>query len=57
MNVLEQKKLLVERILPYLTGAPDDVIQRLLQKSVSDLETILEDAITTEGARQRRLNE
>jgi hypothetical protein len=46
MNVLEQKKVLVERILPYLTGAPDDVVQRLLQKSVSDLETILEDAIT-----------
>lgn len=46
MNVLEQKKLLVERILPYLAGAPDDVVQRLLQKSVSDLETILEDAIT-----------
>src|ERR1700685_5208 len=46
MEVLEQKKLLVERILPYLTGAPDDVVQRLLQKSVSDLETILEDAIT-----------
>ena len=37
MNVLEQKKLLVERILPYLTGAPDDVVHRLLQKSVSDL--------------------
>ena len=46
MNVLEQKKLLIERILPYLTGAPDDVVQRLLQKNVSDLETILEDAIT-----------
>jgi hypothetical protein len=46
MNVLEQKKLLVKRILPYLTGAPDDVVQRLLQKSVSDLEMILEDAIT-----------
>jgi hypothetical protein len=46
MNVLEQKKLLVERIFPYLTGAPDDVVQRLLQKSVSDLETILDDAIT-----------
>jgi hypothetical protein len=46
MNVLEQKKLLVERILPYLTGAPDDVVQRLLNKGVTDLETILEDAIT-----------
>ena len=46
MNVLEQKKLLVERILPYLTGVPDVVVQRLLQKSVPDLETILEDAIT-----------
>jgi hypothetical protein len=49
MNVFEQKKLLVERILPYLTGAPDDVVQRLLQKTVSDLETILEDAITTKA--------
>jgi hypothetical protein len=49
MNVLEQKKLLVARILPYLTGAPDDVVQRLLQKSVSDLETILDDAITTKA--------
>jgi hypothetical protein len=49
MNVLEQKKVLVERILPYLTGAPDDVVQRLLQKHVSDLETILEDAITTKA--------
>jgi hypothetical protein len=49
MNVLDQKKLLVERIMPYLTGAPDDVVQRLLQKSVSDLETILEDAITTKA--------
>jgi hypothetical protein len=46
MNVLDQKKLLVERILPYLTEAPDDVVQRLLQKGVNDLETILEDAIT-----------
>src|SRR5580698_6667066 len=46
MDVLQQKKLLVERILPYLTGAPDDVVQRLLQKSVNDLETILEEAIT-----------
>jgi hypothetical protein len=49
MDILDQKKLLVERILPYLTGAPDDVVQRLLQKSVSDLETILEDAITTKA--------
>jgi hypothetical protein len=46
MNQVEQKRLLIERILPYLIGAPDDVVQRLLQKSVSDLETILEDAIT-----------
>jgi hypothetical protein len=47
MEVLQQKKLLVERILPYLTGTPDDVVQRLLQNSVSDLETILGDAVTT----------
>jgi hypothetical protein len=46
MNVLDQKKLLVERILPHLIGAPDDVVQRLLQKNVSDLETILEEFIT-----------
>jgi len=49
MEVLQQKKLLVERILPYLTGAPDDVVQRLLQKSVSDLEMMLGDAITTKA--------
>jgi hypothetical protein len=49
MEVLQQKKLLVERILPHLTGAPDDAVQRLLQRSVSDLETILEDAITTKA--------
>jgi hypothetical protein len=52
MNVLEQKKLLVERILPYLTGAPDDVVQRLLHKSVVDLESILEDAITKKAQAQ-----
>jgi hypothetical protein len=59
MNVSEQKKLLVERILPYLTGAPDVVVQRLLQKSVSDLETILEDAITKEARTKatERLNQ
>ena len=45
MHQLDQKKLLIERIVPYLTGAPGDVVQRLLQKSVSDLETILDDAI------------
>jgi hypothetical protein len=46
MNILDQKKLLIERMVPYLTGAPADVVQRLLQKSVSDLETILSDCIT-----------
>jgi hypothetical protein len=46
MHQLDRKKLLVERILPYLTGAPADVAQRLLQQSVSDLEQILDDAIT-----------
>jgi hypothetical protein len=46
MDVLQQKKLLVERIIPHLVGTSDDVVQRLLQNSVSDLETILEDAIT-----------
>jgi hypothetical protein len=46
MHQLDQKKLLIERIVPYLTGAPSDVVQRLLQKSVSDLGQILYDAIT-----------
>jgi hypothetical protein len=46
MHQLDQKKLLIERILPYLTGAPSDAVNRLLQKSVSDLEQILDDAIT-----------
>ena len=52
MNVLDQKKLLIERIVPYLTGAPGDVDQRLLQQSVSDLETILDDAITKKAQAQ-----
>jgi hypothetical protein len=52
MNVLDQKKLLIERILPYLTGAPSDAVNRLLQKSVSDLEQILEDAITKRARAQ-----
>jgi hypothetical protein len=52
MNILDQKRLLVERILPYLTGAPADAVQRLLQKSVSDLEQILEDAITKRARAQ-----
>jgi hypothetical protein len=52
MNVLDQKKLLIERIVPYLTGAPGDVVQRLLQRSVSDLETILDDAITKKARAQ-----
>ncbi len=46
MHQMDQKKLLIERILPYLTGAPSDAVQCLLQKSVSDLEQILDDAIT-----------
>ena len=52
MNVLDQKKLLIERILPYLTGAPSDAVQRLLQQSVSDLAQILEDAITKKARAQ-----
>jgi hypothetical protein len=52
MNVLDQKKLLIERILPYLTGAPADAAQRLLQQSVSDLEQILDDAITKRARAQ-----
>jgi len=52
MEILQQKKLLIERILPYLTGAPADAVQRLLQQSVSDLETILGDAITKKARAQ-----
>jgi hypothetical protein len=52
MNTMNQKRLLVERILPYLTGAPADAAQRLLQQSVSDLETILDDAITKKARAQ-----
>jgi hypothetical protein len=54
MHQVEQKRLLIERILPYLNGAPDDVVQRLLQKSVNDLETILEDAITKKAQTKAR---
>ncbi len=46
MHQMDQKKLLIERILPYLSGAPADAAQRLLQQSISDLEHILDDAIT-----------
>jgi hypothetical protein len=52
MHQMDQKKLLIERILPYLTGAPADAVQRLLQKSVSDLEQILDDAITKKARAQ-----
>jgi hypothetical protein len=52
MDVLQQKKLLIERILPYLTGAPADAAQRLLQQSVTDLEQILDDAITKRAQAQ-----
>jgi hypothetical protein len=52
MEVLQQKQLLIERILPYLIGAPNDAAQRLLQQSVSDLETILDDAITKRARAQ-----
>src|SRR5277367_2715976 len=52
MHRLDQKKLLIERILPYLTGAPGDAVQRLLQQSVSDLEQILDDAITKRARAQ-----
>ena len=52
MHQLDQRKLLIESIVPYLTGAPADVVQRLMQKSVSDLESILEDAITKKARAQ-----
>jgi len=35
MHQMDQKRLLIERIVPYFTGAPHDVVQRLLQTSVS----------------------
>jgi hypothetical protein len=46
MHQVEQKRLLIERIVPHLIAAPGDVVQRLLQKSVVELEAILGDAIT-----------
>jgi hypothetical protein len=52
MHQMDQKKLLIERILPYLTGAPADAVQRLLQQSVTDLEEILDDAITKKARAQ-----
>ena len=52
MEILQQKKVLVERILPYLIGAPSDAVQRLLQQNVSDLETILSDCITKKARAQ-----
>jgi hypothetical protein len=52
MHQMDQKKLLIERIVPYLIGAPADAVQRLLQQSVSDLETILSDAITKRARAQ-----
>ena len=52
MHQLDQKKLLIERILPHLLGAPADAVQRLLQQSVSDLEAILSDAITKKARAQ-----
>ena len=52
MHQLDQKKLLIERILPYLTGAPADAAQRLLHQSVSNLETILDDAISKKARAQ-----
>jgi hypothetical protein len=52
MHQLDQKKLSIERILPYLTGAPSDAVNRLLQKSVSDLDQILDDAITKRARAQ-----
>jgi hypothetical protein len=52
MQIVQQKQILVERILPYLTGAPADATQRLLSQSVSDLEQILDDAITKKSQAQ-----
>ena len=46
MNPFDERKLLVERILSYLTNPPTGTVQSLLQKSVSELETILGDAVT-----------
>jgi hypothetical protein len=52
MDELSQKKLLIERILPRLIGAPTDAAQQLLQKSVGELESILEQAIAKAGEAQ-----
>jgi hypothetical protein len=52
MEIMQQKKMLIERILPYLTEAPSDAAQRLLGQSASDLETILDDAITKKARAQ-----
>jgi hypothetical protein len=52
MHQMEKKQLLIERILPYLIGAPADAVQRLLQQSLSDLETILSDCITKRARAQ-----
>jgi DNA primase len=46
MDVLSQKKLLVERILPRIADAPPDAAQQLLRKEITELEKILGDAIT-----------
>jgi hypothetical protein len=59
MHQVEQKRLLIERIVPHLIAAPADVVQRLLKKNVYDLETILEDAITKKARTEatERLNQ
>lgn len=49
MNPFDEKKLLVERILSYLKNPSNDTLQKLLQKNVVELESILGDAVTKEA--------
>jgi len=49
MNQFDEKKLLVERIIPYVANPPADIVQQLLKKSVIELETLLGDAVTNKA--------
>jgi hypothetical protein len=46
MNVLDQKKLLATRIIAYLNPVPANAVQTLLQKSLPDLEALLDQLAT-----------
>ncbi len=49
MNPFDERKLLVERILSYLNNPPADIVQQLLRKSITELETILGDTIANKA--------